>query len=77
MNLPQVVSQAEWEAAREKLLVKEKETTRAIARLLEVAAGTGCPPMCRSYATVIVCAHQVVTGGESTWPRSSCRSREG
>jgi predicted dithiol-disulfide oxidoreductase (DUF899 family) len=29
MNLPQVVSQAEWEAAREKLLVKEKEATRA------------------------------------------------
>ena len=29
MNLPQIVSQAEWEAAREKLLVKEKEATRA------------------------------------------------
>jgi predicted dithiol-disulfide oxidoreductase (DUF899 family) len=29
MNLPQVTSPAEWEAAREKLLVKEKEATRA------------------------------------------------
>jgi predicted dithiol-disulfide oxidoreductase (DUF899 family) len=29
MNLPQVVSPAEWEAARERLLVKEKEATRA------------------------------------------------
>ncbi|MGH3034879.1 MAG: DUF899 domain-containing protein [Gaiellaceae bacterium] len=29
MNLPQVVSPAEWEAARENLLVKEKEATRA------------------------------------------------
>jgi predicted dithiol-disulfide oxidoreductase (DUF899 family) len=29
MNLPHVVSQGEWEAAREKLLVKEKEATRA------------------------------------------------
>ena len=29
MNLPQIVSQAEWEAARKKLLVKEKEATRA------------------------------------------------
>jgi predicted dithiol-disulfide oxidoreductase (DUF899 family) len=29
MNLPQVVSKTEWEAAREKLLVKEKEATRA------------------------------------------------
>jgi len=29
VNLPQVVSQAEWEAARAKLLAKEKEATRA------------------------------------------------
>src|SRR5918999_3930845 len=29
MNLPQAVSPAEWEAAREALLVKEKEATRA------------------------------------------------
>jgi predicted dithiol-disulfide oxidoreductase (DUF899 family) len=29
MNLPQIVSEAEWEAAREKLLAKEKEATRA------------------------------------------------
>ena len=29
MNRPQVVSTAEWRAAREKLLVKEKEATRA------------------------------------------------
>jgi predicted dithiol-disulfide oxidoreductase (DUF899 family) len=29
MNLPQVVSEAEWQAAREKLLAKEKEATRA------------------------------------------------
>jgi predicted dithiol-disulfide oxidoreductase (DUF899 family) len=29
MNLPQVVSHAEWEAARQKLLAKEKEATRA------------------------------------------------
>jgi predicted dithiol-disulfide oxidoreductase (DUF899 family) len=29
MDLPQVVSPAEWQAAREKLLVKEKEATRA------------------------------------------------
>jgi predicted dithiol-disulfide oxidoreductase (DUF899 family) len=29
MKLPQVVSPAEWEAARESLLVKEKEATRA------------------------------------------------
>jgi predicted dithiol-disulfide oxidoreductase (DUF899 family) len=29
MNLPQVVSAAEWEAAHEKLLAKEKEATRA------------------------------------------------
>jgi predicted dithiol-disulfide oxidoreductase (DUF899 family) len=29
MNLPQVVSQREWEAARKNLLVKEKEATRA------------------------------------------------
>jgi predicted dithiol-disulfide oxidoreductase (DUF899 family) len=29
MNLPNVVSQAEWEAAREELLKKEKEATRA------------------------------------------------
>src|SRR5919197_5214981 len=28
-NLPPVVSQAEWQAAREKLLVKEKAATRA------------------------------------------------
>src|SRR5436190_17716663 len=28
MNLPQVVSEAEWQAAREALLVKEKEATR-------------------------------------------------
>jgi predicted dithiol-disulfide oxidoreductase (DUF899 family) len=29
MNLPRVVSPAEWQAARERLLVKEKEATRA------------------------------------------------
>ena len=29
MNLPPVVSQAEWQAAREALLAKEKESTRA------------------------------------------------
>jgi len=29
MNLPQVVSRDEWQAAREELLVKEKEATRA------------------------------------------------
>ena len=29
MNLPPVVSQAEWQAAREELLVKEKQETRA------------------------------------------------
>jgi predicted dithiol-disulfide oxidoreductase (DUF899 family) len=29
MSLPHVVSQGEWEAAREKLLIKEKEATRA------------------------------------------------
>ena len=29
MNLPPIVSRAEWEAEREKLLVKEKELTRA------------------------------------------------
>jgi predicted dithiol-disulfide oxidoreductase (DUF899 family) len=29
MNMPPIVSQAEWKAAREKLLVKEKELTRA------------------------------------------------
>ena len=29
MNLPQVVSPAEWQAARERLLAKEKEATRA------------------------------------------------
>ena len=29
MNMPPVVSPQEWEAAREKLLVKEKELTRA------------------------------------------------
>ena len=29
MNLPQVVSPAEWQAAHEALLVKEKEATRA------------------------------------------------
>ena len=29
MKLPQVVSEAEWQAARERLLVKEKEATRA------------------------------------------------
>jgi predicted dithiol-disulfide oxidoreductase (DUF899 family) len=29
MNLPQVVSQPEWKAAREELLAKEKEATRA------------------------------------------------
>jgi predicted dithiol-disulfide oxidoreductase (DUF899 family) len=29
MNLPPIVSPTEWEAAREKLLVKEKEVTRA------------------------------------------------
>jgi predicted dithiol-disulfide oxidoreductase (DUF899 family) len=29
VNLPRVVSPAEWQAAREKLLVKEKEATRA------------------------------------------------
>ena len=28
MNCPQVVSAAEWQAAREELLVKEKELTR-------------------------------------------------
>jgi predicted dithiol-disulfide oxidoreductase (DUF899 family) len=29
MNLPRVVTQAEWEAARAELLVKEKAATRA------------------------------------------------
>ena len=29
MNLPPVVSEEEWQAAREALLVKEKEATRA------------------------------------------------
>ena len=29
MNTPPIVSPQEWEAAREKLLVKEKELTRA------------------------------------------------
>ena len=29
MNLPPIVSPQEWEAAREQLLVKEKELTRA------------------------------------------------
>jgi hypothetical protein len=29
MNLPQVVSEAEWQAPREKLLAREKEATRA------------------------------------------------
>ena len=29
MNMPPVVSPQEWEAAREELLVKEKELTRA------------------------------------------------
>ena len=29
MSLPRIVSQAEWEAARYRLLVKEKEATRA------------------------------------------------
>src|SRR5436190_8208282 len=29
MNTPPIVSRQEWEAARERLLVKEKETTRA------------------------------------------------
>ena len=29
MNMPPIVSPQEWEAAREKLLVKEKELTRA------------------------------------------------
>jgi predicted dithiol-disulfide oxidoreductase (DUF899 family) len=29
MSLPRIVSQAEWEAARHRLLVKEKEATRA------------------------------------------------
>jgi predicted dithiol-disulfide oxidoreductase (DUF899 family) len=29
MNLPQLVSESEWQAAREKLLAKEKEATRA------------------------------------------------
>src|ERR687887_2911397 len=29
MNTPQIVSPEEWEAARQKLLVKEKELTRA------------------------------------------------
>jgi predicted dithiol-disulfide oxidoreductase (DUF899 family) len=28
MNRPQVVSEAEWQAAREELLIKEKELTR-------------------------------------------------
>jgi predicted dithiol-disulfide oxidoreductase (DUF899 family) len=28
-NLPQVVSQAEWQSARDKLLVKEKAATRS------------------------------------------------
>jgi predicted dithiol-disulfide oxidoreductase (DUF899 family) len=29
MNIPPIVSPQEWEAARQKLLVKEKELTRA------------------------------------------------
>ena len=29
MNMPPIVSPSEWEAAREELLVKEKELTRA------------------------------------------------
>jgi predicted dithiol-disulfide oxidoreductase (DUF899 family) len=33
MELPPVVSTAEWQAAREGLLVKEKETTRALSAL--------------------------------------------
>jgi predicted dithiol-disulfide oxidoreductase (DUF899 family) len=28
MNRPRVVSEAEWQAAREELLIKEKELTR-------------------------------------------------
>ena len=33
MTLPEVVSEAEWRAAREELLVKEKEATRALDAL--------------------------------------------
>jgi len=33
MSLPEVVSEAEWRAAREELLVKEKEATRALDAL--------------------------------------------
>jgi predicted dithiol-disulfide oxidoreductase (DUF899 family) len=33
MNLPRVVSTAEWQAAREELLVKEKEAIRALDAL--------------------------------------------
>src|SRR4029450_7902797 len=33
MNLPPVVSQTEWQAAREALLAKEKDATRALSAL--------------------------------------------
>ncbi|HMC80188.1 MAG TPA: DUF899 family protein, partial [Acidimicrobiia bacterium] len=33
MSLPPVVSAAEWQAARDRLLVKEKELTRALDAL--------------------------------------------
>jgi predicted dithiol-disulfide oxidoreductase (DUF899 family) len=33
MTLPEVVSEAEWRAARQELLVKEKEATRALDAL--------------------------------------------
>ena len=55
MNLPRVVSSEEWQAAREMLLAKEKEATRArdalaaerrrlpIVRIDDSAIGDGTP----------------------------------
>ena len=40
MNIPPIVSWQEWEAARNELLVKEKEFTRAGTRLRQ--SGGGC-----------------------------------
>jgi predicted dithiol-disulfide oxidoreductase (DUF899 family) len=53
MSLPQVLSAAEWRIARESLLVKEKEATRARDRL---AAERRRPPMVKIDRDYVCCA---------------------
>jgi predicted dithiol-disulfide oxidoreductase (DUF899 family) len=48
--LPEIVSQAEWQAARERLLVKEKEMTRALDALAAERRRLPMVPIDKTYA---------------------------